>query len=145
MMERMVWTVLVLCAAVVACAAFGHGDEPNKTAELMQKKLKASQKVLEGVAKNDFDAIQANADALIDISNKTEFNSIKSADYEMFSNQFRRTAEGLAKNAKDKNADGVALAYVDLTLVCVKCHKYVRERKMTRLDGEEGRDAVGLR
>jgi hypothetical protein len=132
----MIRTVLVLCAAAGACTAFGHGDEPNKTAELMQKKLKASQKVLEGVAKNDFDAVQTNADALIDISNKAEFNSIKSADYEMFSNQFRRTAESLIKNAKDKNTDGAALAYVDMTLVCVKCHKYVRERKMTRLDSD---------
>jgi cytochrome c556 len=136
-MKRMVRIVLVVCAGAGACTAFGHGDEPAKTAELMQKKLKASQKVLEGVAKNDFDAVETNADALIEISQKAEFNSIKSADYEMFSNQFRRTAEGLAKNAKDKNADGVALAYVDMTLVCVKCHKYVRERKMTRLDNDD--------
>jgi cytochrome c556 len=133
-MKRLIRLALVCCAAAGTGAAAGHGDEPNKTAELMQKKLKASQKVLEGVAKNDFEAVETNANTLIDISQKAEFNSIKSADYEMFSNQFRRVAEGLTKNAKDKNADGVALAYVDMTLVCVKCHKYVRERKMTRTD-----------
>ena len=135
-MKRLIRLALVLCAAAGVCTAAGHGDEPNKTAELMQKKLKASQKVLEGVAKNDFEAVETNANTLIDISQKAEFNSIKSADYEMFSNQFRRTAENLIKNAKDKNTDGAALAYVDMTLVCVKCHKYVRERKMTRRDAD---------
>ena len=40
----------------------------------------------------------------------------------------------LAQKARDRNLDGAALAYVDLTLACVKCHKYVREVRMTRLD-----------
>jgi hypothetical protein len=118
-------------------AAAGHGDEPkkadepNKTAQLMLKKLKFSQKVLEGVAKGDFDAIEQNADELIQVSKQTEWNVVKTADYEMFSNQFRRTADNLIKSAKDKNIDGASLAYVDMTLVCVKCHKYVREKRMT--------------
>ena len=46
----------------------------------------------------------------------------------------------MAKNAKAKNLDGAALDYMDLTMTCVKCHKYVRETRMTRLDGERGVD-----
>ena len=30
----------------------------------------------------------------------------------------------------DKNLDGAALSYVDMTLMCVKCHQHVRETKM---------------
>jgi hypothetical protein len=59
---------------------------------------------------------------------------IRTPQYELFSNQFRKTAESLVKNAKAKNLDGAALDYFDLTMTCVKCHKYVRETRMTRLD-----------
>jgi hypothetical protein len=44
------------------------------------------------------------------------------------------------KKAKDKNIDGVALAYVDVTLSCVRCHEYVREhRRDARLDPDSQR------
>ncbi len=59
---------------------------------------------------------------------------MKTPRYELLSNQFRDNAEDLIKKAKDKNLDGAALAYVDLTLTCVKCHKYVRDEKDARRD-----------
>jgi hypothetical protein len=46
----------------------------------------------------------------------------------------RRNAESLIDNCKDRNLDAAALSYVELTLTCVRCHKYVREVRMTRLD-----------
>ena len=136
--------VLLLLAGV--CAPAGRAgddpDKPSKTAELMRKKLKHSQGVLEGIALNDFDKIADNADQLIAVSQKAEWVVVKTPQYELFSNQFRKTAENLVKNAKAKNLDGAALDYVDLTMTCVKCHKYVRETRMTRLDrtphGEPG-------
>jgi cytochrome c556 len=135
--------VLLLLAGV--CAPAGRGgddpDKPSKTAELMRKKLKHSQGVLEGVALNDFDKIADNADQLITISQKAEWVVVKTPQYEVFSNQFRKDAESLVKNTKAKNLDGAALDYVALTMTCVKCHKYVRETRMTRLDGQQG---VGL-
>src|SRR6516165_1501127 len=110
-----------LCLIVALLVALpiigGRGEEPQKkeketpkAAELMRKKLKHSQLILEGVALGDFKKISENADELI-------------------SNQFRDNAGDLIKKAKDKNLDGAALAYVDLTLTCVKCHKYVREER----------------
>jgi hypothetical protein len=127
---------LALCGALVVLP--GHGgekkDEPNKVQELMRRKLQNSQKVLEGVALNDFKLIEKHADELIQISKEAEWKVIKTAQYEVNSNDFRRTAETLVKNAKDKNLDAAALTYVDLTLTCVRCHKYVREVRMTRLD-----------
>ena len=40
--------------------------------------------------------------------------------------EFRRTADAITAAAKKKNLDGAALAYVDMTMKCVNCHKYVR-------------------
>ena len=41
----------------------------------------------------------------------------------------RRIADDLVKKATEKNLDGAALAYVEMTLTCVKCHKHVREAR----------------
>jgi hypothetical protein len=138
--------VLLVLAGVYASVGRGDDvDKPSKTAELMRKKLKHSQGVLEGIALNDFDKIADNADQLITISQRAEWVVVKTPQYELFSNRFRRSAEGLVKNAKAKNLDGAALDYVDLTMTCVKCHKYVRETRGTRRDDGRGVDLADFR
>jgi hypothetical protein len=131
--------VLKCCLAVVVLAGLavfsGHGEEPKgKVEELMKKKLSHSQRILEGLALNDFDAIAKNADELIAVSKEVEWKVLKTPQYELYSNDFRRTADTLAKYARDKNIDGAALTYVELTLTCVKCHKHVREVRWTKVD-----------
>jgi len=123
---------LVLLLGVATLS--GHGGEPKKDNvlhDLMQRKLAASQKVLEGIALNDFDKIGKEADELIAVSKQTEWRVLKTPQFELHSNDFRRIADNLAKNAKEKNLDGAALSYVELTLTCVKCHKHVRETRNT--------------
>jgi hypothetical protein len=128
--------------SIVACfglaLAFtwtGQADEPADLKKLMQSKLKHAQKVLEGIAVRDFDLIKQAGEELILISKAAEWKVVKTPQYELYSNEFRRNAEVLIEKAKGNNLDGVALAYVDMTLNCVKCHKHVREIRMTRLDG----------
>jgi cytochrome c556 len=111
----------------------GHAQE-DKVKELMKKKLQHSQKVLEGIALNDHDTIRTNADELILISKTAEWKVYKTPEYEVYSNDFRRIATELVEKAQTKNTDGAALAYVDLTLTCVKCHKHVREVRRAGLD-----------
>ena len=135
-MRKVLGLVLVLAALALLPLLSGHGDEPKKdrVSDLMKRKLENSQKVLEGLALNDFDKIAHHAEELLTISKEAEWKVIKTPQYEIHSNDFRRTADSLIKDAKDKNLDGAALNYVELTLTCVKCHKHVREIRMTRLD-----------
>ena len=111
-----------------------RGREPEKVSDLMHRKLENSQKVLEGLALNDFKKIGRHADELIDISKQAEWRVLKTRQYEVYGNEFRRIAERLVNDARDKNLDAAALSYVELTLTCVRCHKHVREERMTRLD-----------
>jgi hypothetical protein len=108
----------------------------KKVKELMQKKLEHSQKLLEGLALNDFDKIGKHAEELMLISKKVEWQVVKTPRYEVQSNKFRRALEDLEQNAKDKDLDAAALSYVEMTLACVKCHKHVRAVRTTRLDDE---------
>jgi cytochrome c556 len=111
--------------------------DKDTTQALMLRKLKESQKVLEGIALNDFTKIAAGADELIDISKTAEWKVLKNAQYELFSNEFRRRADQMRSAARDKNIDGATLAYLELTMSCVRCHKYVREERKTELPTEK--------
>jgi hypothetical protein len=133
-MTRCQYTMFATLLAAAIPALSGHTQAPDKVGELMKKKLTFSQKVLEGIALNDPDKIANSASELILISQKAEWMVMESPQYKLHSNDFRRAAETMVMQAKAKNVDGAALAYVELTLTCVKCHKHVREVRMTRAD-----------
>jgi hypothetical protein len=127
----------VLTAAALLLAPFAlHGDAPKKGSveELMKRKLTQSQKVLEGIALQDYKMIARHADELRFISQQAEWKVLKTPIYEVYSNDFRRNAGDLAKHAKAKNLDAATLAYVEMTMTCVKCHKHVREKRTARLE-----------
>jgi cytochrome c556 len=98
--------------------------------EAMDMKLKSSQAILAGIALNDFEKIRAAADELITVSNVNDFlNAYKGAEYQFHMQLFRRPVEMIATKAKDKNMDGVLVAYTDMTLSCLKCHNAMRDNK----------------
>jgi hypothetical protein len=144
-MKKLSFAALLLALICGDTAPSSLGNEPSargqKTgsngediAALMKRKLENSQRVLEGLALNNFDKIAKHAEELINISKQAEWKIIKTPDYELHSNEFRRSVEEMVKKAKDKNLDGATLAYMDMTFSCVRCHKYVRETRRTQLD-----------
>lgn len=133
-MKNYALTALAALVALTLTVLPGHSAEQDAMKKLMTRKLENAQKVLEGVAVNDFDLVAKHADELIAVSKAAEWRVLKTPQYELYSNEFRRAAETMIQQAKAKNGDGVALAYVDMTLACVKCHKHVREVRMARLD-----------
>jgi hypothetical protein len=127
-----------LCIALVAAVCLVGStpaddkkpkDEPKKLT-VMQRKLAHSQKALEALATNNFDKLGAAADGLIACVEDATWKINETKKYLTFSNDFLHRAENLKKAAKDKNIDGAALAYVDMTLTCVKCHQYLREERI---------------
>jgi hypothetical protein len=133
---RKITLVLLGLTLLVGLPQVSGREDPDKkkVQELMHRKLQHSEKVLEGIALNDFDRIAKHAEELITLSKLVEFRVLKTPRYELYSADFQRAAEGLIKNAKDKNLDAATLTYLDLTLTCVKCHKHVREVRMVRLE-----------
>jgi len=113
--------------------------------QLMIDKLQNAQKLLEGIALNKHDKIQKHADELIRISKTAEWLANKAPRFEVFSNEFQRAAENIVKKSKDKNIDGVTLAYFDLTMSCVRCHQYLREVRDARAPGRVDPMAFALR
>jgi hypothetical protein len=101
-------------------------DEPKKPS-VMQRKLAHSQKVLEALTTNNFKLLGTSADGLIECVQDETWKINETQKYLTYTNDFLRRAESLKKAAKERNIDAAALAYVDMTLTCVKCHQFLRE------------------
>jgi len=125
---------LTTCVAIGLLAwpaANGEEEQKGQMKKIMTEKLKCSQKLLEGLALADYDKIVRNTEELIQLTKTEEWQSIKTPRYEMYNNEFRRTAENVIQKSKLKNIDGVTLAYFEMVMSCVRCHEYVREVRDT--------------
>lgn len=128
---------LIVAVTLILCATVAHEVYAQvRLRQLMIDKLTHAQRLLEGIATAKFNKIEKSADELIRISKTEEWIAAhKGPRFETYSNEFLRAAETIAKKAKDKNIDGVTLAYFDLTMSCVRCHQYNREVRDARLPG----------
>jgi len=132
-------TGLIACAAAAASVAIlaawlvgvdvagAAGEQPDQVAVFMRAKLAHSQNVLEGLALEDYDLIARGAHDLALASQASSWQVLQTEDYARQSAEFRRSCDALRTAAKAKNLDGAALAWMEVTMKCVQCHKYVRD------------------
>lgn len=122
----------ILTLALVV--ARGWTAPPNQVGDFMRLKLDHSQKVLEGIVLEDYEEISKNAQKLSLLSQASNWQVLQTEEYLQHSGEFRRAADAVSAAAKEKNIDGATLAYMEMTLKCVNCHKYVRDSRQVRLD-----------
>jgi hypothetical protein len=114
----------------LAVGSSGQDARSAKRSAFMRQKLEFSKNILEGLAREDYSLIAKNAKALTLLSQASEWEVETIPDVEQYvpyTTEFQRLTADLTKNAKAKNLDGATLAYVQLTMSCVKCHKFVRD------------------
>jgi PleD family two-component response regulator len=92
----------------------------------MRKKLEASGQILEGLTVEDAELIVKGAKILVELSAAERFQVQHDVMYRQFSGEFQRTAKGLLEAAEKKNFDLAALKWMDTTMKCLECHKFVR-------------------
>ena len=124
-MGRFIRLFTVLTAALAVCLTPVMSSEtqekksPQKVearSTIMKKKLAEAQKLLEGLAIQDFNKISAAADELAILRKEAAWMIVKSKEYEMFSLDFSRQIDAAKRAAKAKNVDAAALAYVDMPI-----------------------------
>jgi hypothetical protein len=118
---------------------------PGKKSIVMQTfmkvKLTQAQGILEGLTVEDFDKIETNASALYLLTKAENWKASRDPQFISHSDEFARVAEKLAKYAREKNLDGAALTYVQLTMNCIECHKFVRDKSIQFRDAATDKDA----
>ncbi|MDZ4847874.1 MAG: hypothetical protein SGI77_01145 [Pirellulaceae bacterium] len=106
-----------------------YGQEPGqaKTSTFMRLKLEPTKAVLEGIALADYEMITKNAGTIRNLMLDENWMVMQTEDYRRQSEEFRKSVEQLRDAASNKNIDGAMLAYVQMTIRCVQCHKTLRK------------------
>ncbi len=92
----------------------------------MRMKLDASQKILEGLAMEDFELIQEGAAQLEEMSAAEKWRVTNDVFFREHSADFQKVARRLSKNAKEGKLEGSALTWLQATMQCIECHKWTR-------------------
>lgn len=92
----------------------------------MRQKLEASQMVLEGLVTEDFDLIGKGARQLKKLSEGADFQVSRDPIYAQHSDEFKGVVNRLIRNADQKRLDAAGLSYVDMTMSCIECHRFVK-------------------
>ena len=145
-MKRLGLLGVVFCSLLVtgtmlllAEPAPQEGPVTDDLKPIMKRKLDYSKALLEALAVEDYAALARNAQSLSLLSLESNWQVMTTEEYLKQSADFRRGLEVVRSAAKEENIDRAALGYVDVTIRCVECHKYLRSAK-----GGSGRDqAVG--
>lgn len=120
-----------ISAGLLAAAVFAQESalKADAVADFMRAKLGHSQRVLEGLSLEDYDLIARGAQELSLASQASSWQVLQTEEYARQSGEFRRSCDSLRNAAKAKNLDGAALAWMEVTMKCIQCHKYVRDQK----------------
>jgi len=124
------FTIMTLQAPIIA-----NGDDKAEAGKeqpvsfWMKKKLEYSQNILAGIANADFDKIVVNAESMRDLSKIEGFVRGGMPGYRTQLHIFEESTDEIIRQAKKDNVDGAALAFTQLTISCVNCHKHLRETK----------------
>lgn len=129
-MKRVIGMLLLAALGVGLWSTQGQGQQADKVGAFMRAKLVHSQKALEGLATGDFDMIAKNSQDMSLLSQAATWQVLQTPEYRDRSTEFRRSVDAMTEAARNKNLEGAALAYVDVTMKCVNCHKYVRQVRM---------------
>lgn len=92
----------------------------------MRVKLEASGKILEGLAVEDYALVKEGATKLHEMSTAEKWRVTNDALYRNFSDEFQRVTRELVEAAGEENLDRAALKWMDATMSCIECHRYVR-------------------
>jgi cytochrome c556 len=116
-----------LLATVLVAGVAAEDPKPAEEPSFwMKKKLEYSEHILTGLAKEDYELIAKNARSMKALSQMEKWVRAGLPEYRAQLRIFENANEQLIRTADAEQLDGAALAYVQLTLSCVNCHKVVR-------------------
>jgi len=93
----------------------------------MEKKMEYSQKILRALASGDFETIETSAEQLRLLSRVEGFVRRQNPEYQVQLEMFGRHCRQLERKSRDQDLSGVTLAFHQLTVSCVECHRSIRE------------------
>ena len=131
-MGRKTLALLTVVCGIFAYCAFADDKTPeppqaNENPSFwMEQKLIFSQKILAGLSRGDFDEIHKNATAMKGLNKVEYFVRREPPEYRTQLRVFQYATDEMIRHAEKSNLDGATLAFAQLTISCVNCHKQLR-------------------
>ena len=117
----------------------GSGDKKDDPVgglhRFMRQKMQASNLILEGLCMDDLQSVADCSKTLLKMPSEAKWRVSNDMMYRRYSTEFVQAVEELQKEAEENDIDGASLAWVNVTMKCLKCHKWVRNTVLA--DSEE--------
>ncbi len=130
--HQIITVALVVCGlALIACGAVAYQQQDENAIarrDYMRVKLNFAQAIMEGLSVQNFEQISDAAREIKTITDGEQWLAIDTPEYEEYSGDLRQSADRLMEMAINKNLEGSALRFFDMTLHCLDCHKYIKGR-----------------
>ena len=132
-------TIWVLSAAGLLIGSVWSGSQQETLPQdqdivarrdFMRTKLTFSQAIVEGLSVKNFDTINTAATEIRNVTEGEMWLVHKTPEYNRYSDELKRSVEQLIRAAEEKNLDGSALRFFDVTLKCIDCHEYLRRNHL---------------
>ena len=94
--------------------------------KFMRQKLHSSNQILEGLCTDDLKMVSDGAKSLKKMSGEEQWRVSNDILYKRYSGEFVQAVEELQKESEDNDMDGTSMAWVNVTMKCLKCHEWVR-------------------
>ena len=120
----------LMIASPLDAADESSDSEPSaakSTSFWMEKKLEYSSAILKGLATVDYGSVQQNAEKMRLLSKVEGFVRSRNPEYRVQLRLFERISREIGRQAEQENLEGMTLAFNQLTVSCVSCHKLLRD------------------
>ena len=127
MFKAVTITLLTIAGGLLAVSAQQQDVIEEDTSKFMNRKLDYSREIVEGLTTENYKQITKAAQDMMLLSHEADWNVATSPQYLKASSDFRDTVSRLRDAGDSKNLDGATIAYFEVTLNCVRCHKQLRK------------------
>ena len=126
------WRALAL-AGVVVMSVTASGSQGPELNSVMREKLAHAQKILEAVVTSDWISLETHSRELERLTNDPRWTVSKYPEYARHSVAFVRAVQALHAAAAQRDLEETPKAYIEVTLQCVDCHRYLARARIARL------------
>jgi hypothetical protein len=124
------WRALVMAGVVVMTSVTANGRQGPELNVVMRQKLVHAQKILEAVVTSDWTTLETHSRELERLTNDPRWMVLKYPEYARHSSAFRQSVQALHTAAAQRDLEKSPKAYIDVTLQCVECHRYLARARI---------------
>ena len=114
---------------VVGLSVTEASSQTVQLQRVMREKLQQSQGLLAALVTSDWVVLEQRSRDLERLTNDPAWAVLKTPEYARYGSAFAEAIRDLIEAARQRDQEGAPLAYVSLTLSCVRCHQVVARRR----------------